>query len=138
MRRSPANSTNRSLAAFGKLQHIRLISSLACHSTSASGEALARVPTTLLALESLFEDILDQEITSNPWKGGDRSIVAAIHERMVGSPPLPDGPPPTRAELVRFRLSLTDNLEEAYAVVSTDSKQNLVAVQGGHEEQDHK
>ena len=96
------------------------------------------MPTTPLALESLLDNILDQEITSNPWKGGDRSLVAAVHERVVGSPPLPDGLPPSRAELVRFRLSLADNVEEAYAVVSTDSEQNLVAVQGGHEEQDHK
>ena len=36
MRRSPADSTNRSLAAFGKLQHIRETScpSTSCHSVS--------------------------------------------------------------------------------------------------------
>ena len=67
-------------------------------------------------------------ITSNPWSGDDRSIVAAIRERVVGSPPLPDGPPLSRPELVRFRLQLADDVEQAYAAIYGDGGRNLVTV----------
>jgi hypothetical protein len=59
-------------------------------------------------------------ISSNPWIGTDRAIVASIVERAVDPPRIPDGPPPTPRESARFRLRLADDVEEAYAAVYTD------------------
>jgi hypothetical protein len=56
-------------------------------------------------------------ITSNPWRGDKPSVVAAIREHVADSPPLPDGPPLTRAELSRFRQQLADDVAEAYAAI---------------------
>jgi len=60
-------------------------------------------------------------ISSNPWHGDDRSVAAAIRERVAASPPLPDGPPLSRAELARFRLQLAEDIEEAYAAIYADA-----------------
>ena len=67
-------------------------------------------------------------ITSNPWIGTDRAIVASIHESVIDPPPVPDGPPPTKNELARFRLRLADGVEDAYAAVYTDGGPTLITV----------
>jgi hypothetical protein len=69
-----------------------------------------------------------QPITSNPWSGDDRSIVAAIRERVVEAPRLPDGPPLSRAKLLRFRLQLADDVEQAYAAIYADAGPYLITV----------
>ena len=56
----------------------------------------------------------------NPWTGTERAIVADIAEHVFGSPPLPDGPPLSAAELTRFRLRFADDIVEAYGAVYTD------------------
>jgi hypothetical protein len=60
-------------------------------------------------------------LSRNPWHGDDRSVVAAIRERVAASPPLPDGPPLSRAELTQFRLQLAEDVEEAYAAMYADA-----------------
>jgi hypothetical protein len=60
-------------------------------------------------------------ISSNPWHGDDRSVVGAIRERVAASPPLPDAPPLSRAELARFRLQLAEDVQEAYAAIYADA-----------------
>ena len=67
-------------------------------------------------------------ISSNPWTGTDRGIVASIVERVIDPPRIPDGPPPTNSELARFRLRLADDVEEAYAAVYTDGGPSLISV----------
>lgn len=69
-------------------------------------------------------------ITSNPWNGDAHSIVATIRERVVAPPQLPDGPPPGRAELARFRLQLADDVEQAYAAIYADAEARTVVVYG--------
>lgn len=59
-------------------------------------------------------------IPSNPWRGAERAIVSTIRERVMASPPLPDGPPPSRAELAQFRWRASDDIEEAYVAVYAD------------------
>jgi hypothetical protein len=68
-------------------------------------------------------------ITSNPWTGTDRSIVASIRERMGGPPLEPDGPPLDRPAASRYRLLLADGVEEAYAAIySTQSDSTPIVV----------
>lgn len=67
-------------------------------------------------------------ISSNPWIGNDRSIVATIRERVALSPKTPDGPPPSRAELAQFRLQLSEDVEAAYAAVYAEAGTRLVTV----------
>lgn len=67
-------------------------------------------------------------ISSNPWTGIDRAIVASIVERVIDPPRMPDGPPPTPREVARFRLRLADDVEEAYAAVYTDGGPSLITV----------
>ena len=67
-------------------------------------------------------------ISNNPWTGTDRAIVAAIVERVIDPPPVPDGPPLTKGELARFRSRLADDVEEAYAAIYADGDSALVAV----------
>jgi hypothetical protein len=67
-------------------------------------------------------------ISSNPWTGTDRAIVASIVERVIDPPRLPDGPPLTSRELARFRLRLADGVEEGYAAVYTDGGLSLITV----------
>jgi hypothetical protein len=67
-------------------------------------------------------------VPSNPWRGDDRLLVATIREGITGSPPLPDGPPVSKAELARFRLQLADDVEEAYAATYSDAGANRVTV----------
>jgi len=55
-------------------------------------------------------------ITSNPWIGSDRAIVAAIVERMDRPTLVPDAPLTPR-DAARFRLQLADGVDEAYAAV---------------------
>jgi hypothetical protein len=59
-------------------------------------------------------------ITSNPWSGSDRSIAAAIRERVAVSPRPPDGPPLSESELARFRFQLVADVEQAYAAIYAD------------------
>jgi hypothetical protein len=67
-------------------------------------------------------------ISSNPWTGTETIIIAAIRDRVLGSPRLPDGPPPSRRELTRMRLQLANDIEQAYAAIYTDKGPNLVTV----------
>lgn len=67
-------------------------------------------------------------IASNPWTGDDRAVVVAIRERLVPSPPLPDGPVPTRGQLARFRLATADDVETAYAAIYVDRFDDPVVV----------
>jgi hypothetical protein len=55
-------------------------------------------------------------ITSNPWVGSDRAIVAAIIESMDRPTLVPDAPLTPR-DAARFRLQLADGVDEAYAAV---------------------
>jgi len=64
----------------------------------------------------------------NPWTGTERAIVADIAEHVFGSPPLPDGPPLSTAELTRFRLRFVDDIAEAYGAVYTNAEMQLVTV----------
>jgi hypothetical protein len=57
-------------------------------------------------------------ITSNPWTGGERRVVAAIRERIDASTiVIPDGPPLNGRDLAAFRAHLADGVEAAYAAV---------------------
>ena len=67
-------------------------------------------------------------IASNPWRGTDSFISAAIRERMVSNALVPDGPPPSRPEMAAAKLQLADDLEEAYAAVYADEQFRLIAV----------
>jgi hypothetical protein len=64
----------------------------------------------------------------NPWMGTEPSIVADIRERVATSPPLPDGPPLSRAELARFRAQLAEDVEGAYGAVYTEAGTQLTTV----------
>lgn len=66
-------------------------------------------------------------ITSNPWTGYDRAIVAAIVERMDRPILVPDAPL-TRRDAARFRLQLADGVDEAYAAVYRQPAPPLVIV----------
>lgn len=67
-------------------------------------------------------------ISSNPWRGTDRPVVAAIRERVARLPRLPDGPPLSGPELARMRLELAGDVEEAYVAIYADEGPNLVVV----------
>jgi hypothetical protein len=69
-------------------------------------------------------------ISSNPWRGDERSTLAAIRERVVASPPLPDGPPLGPAEFSRFRMQLAEDVEEAYAAIYADAGTDRAVVYG--------
>jgi hypothetical protein len=69
-------------------------------------------------------------ITSNPWQGDDRRIVAHIRARVVASPRVPDTPLLTRAELARWHLQLADDVEEAYAATYADTGTRFSTVYG--------
>lgn len=64
----------------------------------------------------------------NPWMGAEPSIVADMRERVATSPPLPDGPPLSRAELARFRAQLAEDVEGAYGAVYTEAGTHLIRV----------
>jgi hypothetical protein len=67
-------------------------------------------------------------VSSSPWNGTDPTALAAIRERVAGSPPVPDGPPLSRSESARFRLDLAKDVEEAYAAVYRDGGPVLIVV----------
>jgi hypothetical protein len=69
-------------------------------------------------------------IDANPWRGDDPATVAAIRERVVAPPRVPDTPLLTRGELARWRLQLADDVEEAYAAIYADSGTSLITVYG--------
>ena len=69
-------------------------------------------------------------IGSNPWKGTDRLTIAAILERLGGSSQVPDGPPPTARELVRYRMYGVDEVAEAYVAVYTAPSNDVTTVYG--------
>jgi len=69
--------------------------------------------------------------SSNPWKGDDRRIAAAIRRLVDGSPPEPDGPPLDAEGTAAFALRWADNVVEAYGATylsSDDSSINVYAV----------
>lgn len=57
-------------------------------------------------------------ISTNPWSGTDRQIVASIRERADPPPTVTDAPL-TRADASRYFLHLADGVEEGYAAVYT-------------------
>jgi hypothetical protein len=68
-------------------------------------------------------------ISTNPWTGTARPVVASIRERMDGPIPAPDAPPVDRNAAARYRRQLTDGVEEAYAAVyGAQSDPNPVVV----------
>src|SRR4051812_4501822 len=69
----------------------------------------------------------DLPITSNPWIGSDRAIVAAIVERL-DRPTLVSDAPLTARDAARFRLQLADGVDEAYAAVYRQAAPPLVIV----------
>jgi hypothetical protein len=50
---------------------------------------------------------------TNPWSGTDRKLVTEVRKAMDGTPRLPDGPPPERADAAVFLFKLADNVVEA-------------------------
>ena len=64
----------------------------------------------------------------NPWMGAEPSVVAEMRERVATSPPVPDGPPLSRAELARFRAQLAEDVEGAYGAVYTETGTHLITV----------
>jgi hypothetical protein len=56
-------------------------------------------------------------IPANPWAGNDRPLIAEIRERIDEPTKLPDGPPLSEGELVRFRVRLADGIDEGYAAI---------------------
>jgi hypothetical protein len=55
-------------------------------------------------------------ITTNPWMGTDRRVIASIRDRVDPPPPVTDAPL-TAAEASRYFLRLADGVEEGYAAV---------------------
>lgn len=94
-----------------------------------SGCMLSPSPTAAAAGNRIREGLWDNlPITTNPWVGTDRSIIATIRERVEGPVvAFPDGPPLSRSELSRFRLALADGVEEGYAAVYTFESRLIVA-----------
>jgi hypothetical protein len=94
-----------------------------------TGCALSPAPTARLSGKQVRGGFwAGLPISSNPWIGTDPKAVVAIRERVVSSPPPPDGPPLSVAQLTRFRLQLADDIEEAYAAVYADASPALVTV----------
>jgi hypothetical protein len=66
-------------------------------------------------------------ISTNPWTGTDRRLIATIRERI--DPPLtPDGPPLSGQEAARYSLQLADGIDEGYAAFYTQSDSEHIAV----------
>jgi hypothetical protein len=70
----------------------------------------------------------DLPIPGNPWRGSDRPIVATLSEAVTTPPRMPDGPPLSRAEMVRFRLAQADDVDEAYAAIYLEDGTTIVTV----------
>ena len=70
----------------------------------------------------------DLPITSNPWTGTDRHLIATIRSRMEPPPAGPDGPPLHRRAAAGYFLHLADGVEEGYAAFYTDAEQSVIAV----------
>ena len=83
-----------------------------------TGCALVPSPTVRLT-ENRFQGGLwaDLPISSNPWSGMDRQVVASIRERLDGPFLVPDGPPPSGRDLARYRSKLAEGVDEAYAAI---------------------
>lgn len=67
-------------------------------------------------------------IDRNPWIGSDRAVTATIRERIDPPARMPDGPPLSPSELVRYRLRLADGVERSYAAVYATTDDELVTV----------
>lgn len=67
-------------------------------------------------------------IDSNPWRGTDRIVVAAIRERVDPPQMVPDGPPLHPRDLAAFRRNLADGVAQAYAAVYESDDRRQVAV----------
>jgi len=65
-------------------------------------------------------------ITTNPWSGSERSIVAAIRAGIEPMPRVPDGPPLSASQAARFRMRWADGVEEAYAAVYSNAVPKVV------------
>jgi hypothetical protein len=93
-----------------------------------SGCALSTAPTVRIGNQVRSGLWAGLPISTNPWIGADRATVAAIVERVIDPPPVPDGPPLTKGELARFRSRLADDVEAAYAAIYADGDSTLVTV----------
>jgi hypothetical protein len=67
-------------------------------------------------------------IPTNPWRGADPPIVAAVRERVDGPFLEPDGPILGPGERARFRLRFAEGVHEAYAAIYADAGPYLVTV----------
>jgi hypothetical protein len=63
-------------------------------------------------------------VSTNPWTGNDRPVLALIRERFEGPSTVPDGPPLNSRELARFRAQLADGVEAGYAAAYQQSGQS--------------
>jgi hypothetical protein len=68
------------------------------------------------------------DLPRNPWMGAEPSVIADMRERVATSPPLPDGPPLSRAELAQFRAQLAEDVEGGYGAVYTEAGTHLITV----------
>jgi hypothetical protein len=68
-------------------------------------------------------------VPTNPWIGRDPGLIAALRAR-VEPPLLPDGPPLSRSQEVRYRLKLAEGVEAGYAAFYADADTSIVAVYG--------
>jgi hypothetical protein len=69
-------------------------------------------------------------IDSNPWKGTDRALLAAIRQGVDPPVQVPDGPPLHPRDLAIFRSKLADGVEQAYAAIYETEDQQQVVVYG--------
>jgi hypothetical protein len=69
-------------------------------------------------------------ITTNPWTGTDRRILARLRQQVdgYGMVRLPDGPPLTNTETSAMLLKFADGVEEGYAAIYAQSERLDITV----------
>ena len=63
-----------------------------------------------------------------PWHGSDEPMLGRIREQFGTRIPMPDGPPASRGEIVRYYVQLADGIEEGYSAFYQDQSPNLIQV----------
>jgi hypothetical protein len=66
-------------------------------------------------------------ITTNPWTGTDRKIIATLRQGMGDAPLVTDSPLTTREARSSF-ISLADGVEEGYAAIYAQSEPRQIVV----------